>query len=103
MSRQEDPSHPSRESSSVSIGGGHLGARELIMVPIENEPLVDAATVCRELNLTEAKLRKHVHLGTVTPAVSRGSVQKFWISAVRRDLKLVSNLREERIRNEQRT
>lgn len=65
------------------------------MIPVENEALVDSATVCRELGLTEAKLQKLVHLGTIQPAINRGGKQKFWLSAVRRDLKIVSILREE--------
>ena len=70
------------------------------MVEAQNEPLVDAATICRELNLTEAKLRKLVHLGTIQPAIQRRGVLKFWLSAVRRDLKLVTIFREESTGNE---
>ena len=58
------------------------------MVEIENEPLIDEATLCRELKITQAKLQQLVHLGAITPAITRGGVRRFWLSAVRRDIRL---------------
>lgn len=65
------------------------------MQDVPNEPLLSIEEVASHLNVSVARLRMKVHKCEICPAINRRGRMLFWLSAVRRDLKLVTILREE--------
>ena len=65
------------------------------MQDVPNEPLLTIEEVSRRLNVSVARLRVKVHKCEICPAINRRGRMLFWLSTVRRDLKLVTSFREE--------
>jgi len=57
------------------------------VVTIENEPLIDLPTLCKELGFTENKVRRLIRDCRICPAIKKPGKERFYLSVVKFELR----------------